>query len=416
MDYRDRPMPAAPEETYTFINAKAKVTTEVPLGPLHITSDEPAHFRLFVEGERIVDADYRMFYVHRGLEKLAETRMSYNEVNFLTDRICGICGFAHSFAYSSAVERALGIDIPQRAQFIRSVAGEVERLHSNLLNVGLACHFIGFDSGFMQVFRVREKAMTIAELLTGARKTYALTLVGGVRRDILKDERVRILKLVGELRQDLRDLFDILLSTTNLESRTKNVGRLDPQIARDFSPSGAVIRGSGFARDTRVMHPYGAYANAPVVVRTEQGGDVLSRVIVRIEDVQNSLDIIEYLIDKMPEGPVLVEGFTYTPRRFAIGNTEAPRGDDIHWVMLGDNQKLYRWRCRAPTYANWPVLRYMLRDNTVADAPLIVASMDPCYSCCDRMTVVDIKKHTSTVVPYAELERYGRERKSSPLN
>ena len=281
------------------------------------------------------------------MEKLAETRMSYNEVNFLTDRICGICGFTHSFAYSSAVERALGIDVPERAQFIRSVAGEVERLHSNLLNVGLACHFIGFDSGFMQVFRVREKAMTIAELLTGARKTYALTLVGGVRRDIHKPERVRILELVAELRRDVRDVLDILMSTANLEARTRGVGRLDPKIARDFSPSGAVVRGSGFARDTRTMHPYGAYAQAPVVVHTEQGCDVLSRVLVRVEDVQNSLDIIEYLIDKLPEGPILVEGFTYTPHRFAIGNTEAPRGDDIHWVMLGDNQKLYRWKCRG---------------------------------------------------------------------
>jgi Ni,Fe-hydrogenase III large subunit/Ni,Fe-hydrogenase III component G len=415
MDYRTRPMPAAPAETYTFINEKTKTSTEVPLGPLHITSDEPAHFRLFVDGERIIDADYRLFYVHRGMEKLAETRMSYNEVNFLTDRICGICGFTHSFAYSSAVERALGIDVPERAQFIRSVAGEVERLHSNLLNVGLACHFIGFDSGFMQVFRVREKAMTIAEVLTGARKTYALTLVGGVRRDIHKAERLRILELVAELRRDVADILDILMSTANLEARTRGVGRLDPKIARDFSPSGAVVRGSGFARDTRTMHPYGAYANAPVVVHTEQGCDVLSRVLVRVEDVQNSLDIIEYLIDKMPEGPVLVEGFSYIPQRFAIGNTEAPRGDDIHWVMLGDNQKLYRWRCRAPTYANWPVLRYMFRDNSVADAPLIVASIDPCYSCCDRMTVVDVRKETTTVVPMKELERWGRERKDSPL-
>lgn len=415
MDYRDRPMPAAPEETYPYLNTVAKTTSEVPLGPLHITSDEPGHFRLFVEGERIVDADYRLFYVHRGIEKLAETRMGYNEMNFLTDRICGICGFTHSLAYSSAVETALGIQVPERAHFIRAVAAEVERLHSNMLNVGLACHFIGFDSGFMAFFRVREKAMKIAELLTGARKTYALTLIGGVRRDIHKEERVNTLRLVAELRQEVGNLVEIMLSTANLESRTKNVGRLDPKIARDYSPCGAVVRGSGFARDTRVVHPYAAYAGAPVVVRTEHDGDVLSRVLIRVEDVQNSLAIIEYLIDSMPEGPVLVEGFTYKPYRFALGYTEAPRGEDIHWTMLGDNQKIFRWRCRAPTYANWPLLRYMLRDNSVADAPLIVASIDPCYSCCDRMTVVDVRKRKTTVVPYQEMKRYCRERKDSPL-
>jgi len=349
------------------------------------------------------------------MEKLAETRMGYNEVNFLADRICGICGFTHSVAYSSSVETALGLAVPARAHFIRTLLLEVERLHSNLLNIGLACHFVGFDTGFMQFFRVREKAMTMAELLTGARKTYAINLIGGVRRDVLKDERVRTLQLIAELRQEVTTLVDILLSTPNWESRTKNVGRLDPQIARDFSPAGPVVRASGYARDTRVDHPYAAYAHAPVKAHTRDGCDVLSRILIRIEEVHTALSIIEYCLDQLPEGPILVEGFTYTPYRFALGYTEAPRGEDIHWTMLGDNQKLYRWRCRAPTYANWPPLRYMLRDNTIADAPLIVSSIDPCYSCTDRVTMVDVRKEKSTTVPYQELERYGRERKGSPL-
>jgi Ni,Fe-hydrogenase III large subunit len=125
--------------------------------------------------------------------------------------------------------------------------------------------------------------------------------------------------------------------------------------------------------------------------------------------------MIEYLLGNLPAGPILVEGFAYTPHKFALGFAEAPRGEDIHWSMTGDNQKLYRWRCRAPTYANWPPLRYMLRGNTISDAPLIVASIDPCYSCTDRVTLVDVRKNKSTTVPYKEIERYGRERKDSPL-
>ena len=160
MDYRLRPEPTTDTETYKFINDSPIPTTVIPLGPLHITSDEPGHFRLFVDGEDIIDADYRMFYVHRGMEKLAETRMGYNEVTFLADRICGICGYAHSVAYASSVENALGIQVPARAHAIRSVLLETERLHSHLLNLGLACHFVGFDTGFMQFFRVREKAMS----------------------------------------------------------------------------------------------------------------------------------------------------------------------------------------------------------------------------------------------------------------
>ena len=174
MDYRMRPQVTNETETYKFINAAKSETTEVPLGPLHITSDEPGHFRLFVDGEDIIDADYRLFYVHRGMEKLAETRMGYNDVTFLADRICGICGFTHSVAYASSVENALGINVPPRAAAIRTILLEVERLHSHLLNLGLACHFVGFDTGFMHFFRVREKSMELAELLTGSRKTYAL--------------------------------------------------------------------------------------------------------------------------------------------------------------------------------------------------------------------------------------------------
>ncbi len=415
MAYDQRPAPTGDIETYTFVNNASGTTRDVPVGPLHITSDEPGHFRLFVDGERIVDADYRMFYVHRGMEKLAETRMGYNEVAFLSDRVCGICGFTHSVAYSTAVEAALGIAVPPRAQAIRSVFLEVERMHSHLLNLGLACHFVGFDTGFMQFFRIREKAMTMAELLTGARKTYGMNLIGGVRRDIMKAERLKTMALIAELRKESAQLVEMLLATPNLLERTQGVGVLDKKVARDFSPVGPLIRASGFKRDIRRDHPYTGYAGLPFEVHTEQGCDVLSRVQIRIRELFDSFSMTEYLLDNLPAGPILVEGFEYQPHKFALGFAEAPRGEDIHWAMTGDNQKLYRWRCRAPTYANWPPLRYMLQGNMISDAPLIVASIDPCYSCTDRVTLIDVKKQKSVTVPYKEIERYGRERKNSPL-
>ncbi|UCQ57061.1 hydrogenase large subunit [Edwardsiella piscicida] len=414
MDYRQRPAPTTDRETYPFVNDSSSGKI-VPIGPLHITSDEPGHFRLFVDGEDIVDADYRLFYVHRGMEKLAETRMGYNEVTFLSDRVCGICGFAHSTAYTSSVENALGIQVPQRAQAIRSILLEVERLHSHLLNLGLSCHFVGFDSGFMQFFRVREKSMKMAEILTGSRKTYGLNLIGGIRRDMLKEDMIATRRLAAEMRAEVKTLVDILFSTPNIEQRTVGIGRLDPQIARDFSNVGPMVRASGHARDTRADHPFAGYDLLPMQVHSEQGCDVISRVKVRINEVFTALNMIEFGLDNLPGGPLAVEGFTYVPRRFALGFTEAPRGDDIHWSMTGDNQKLYRWRCRAATYANWPTLRYMLRGNTVSDAPLIIGSLDPCYSCTDRVTLVDVNRRRSVTVPYKEIERYGLERKDSPL-
>ncbi len=415
MDYRLRPPPTSDKENYQFRNDAEGETTVVPLGPLHITSDEPGHFRLFVDGEDIIDADYRMFYVHRGMEKLAETRMGYNEVTFLADRVCGICGYAHSVAYASSIENALGIVVPQRAHAIRSIMLETERLHSHMLNLGLVCQFTGFDSGFMQFFRAREKAMTLAELLTGGRKTYGINLIGGVRRDVLAEQRSRTLALVAELRAEVQRLFEILLATPNFGPRVKGVGILDRKIARDYSPVGPVVRGSGYRRDTRVDHAFAGYGSVDVDINTGDGCDVQSRTMIRAAEIFDSLSLIEQLLDSTPTGPILNEDFVYKPYKFALGFTEAPRGEDIHWSMTGDNQKLYRWRCRASTYANWPVLRYMLRGNTVSDAPLIVGSIDPCYSCCDRMTVVDVRKETSRTIPYKEMERYCRERTDSPL-
>jgi formate hydrogenlyase subunit 5 len=415
MDYRYRPAPETEDETYEFFDVQGEGVLQIPLGPLHITSDEPGHFRLFVDGEHIIDADYRLFYVHRGMEKLAETRMTYDQVTFLADRICGICGYAHNVAYSNSIERALGISIPERAHYIRTILLEVERLHSHLLNLGLACHFVGFDTGFMQFFRVREKSMKMAELLTGTRKTYGMNLIGGVRRDILKEQRLQTLQWCKELRQEASDLVGMLLETPNIVQRTQNVGRLEPQVAREYSPVGPTLRGSGFARDIRVIHPYSAYDRVPWKLTYKDGCDVLARTLIRAEEFFESLSMVERCLDTMPDGPILTEGFNYTPHRYALGYVEAPRGEDIHWSMLGDNQKLYRWRCRASSYNNWPSLRYMLQNNTISDAPLIVASIDPCYSCTERVTVVDVRKKDVKIVPYKELERYCRERKDSPL-
>lgn len=418
MDYRKRPAPVTDVENYSFLyEGRAEEVTEVPMGPLHITSDEPGHFRLFVEGEEIIDADYRLFYVHRGMEKVAESRLNYDAVTFLADRICGICGNAHSVAYAEAVEHAQGIEVPVRGQYIRAILLEVERLHSHLLNLGLVCHYCGFDTGFQHFFRVREKTMDLAVLLTGARKTYGLNLIGGVRRDILDAQKVATIKYVREIRNEVEALVDMLVSTANFESRTAGVGRLDPAVARDYSPVGPCVRGSGIARDVRFDHPFDGYKYlSGMKARSHDGCDVQSRTLVRVEEFMDSLTMIEQLLDGAPAGPVLTEDWRYTPHKFALGYTEAPRGEDMHWAQVGDNQKCYRWRAKAATYSNWPILRYMFRGNTVADAAIIVGSMDPCYSCTDRVTVVDVKKKTETVLTKDQLEGYCRRRTHSPLS
>ena len=221
-------------------------------------------------------------------------------------------------------------------------------------------------------------------------------------------------QLAQQMRRDVQELVDMLLSTPNMEQRTVGIGRLDRKL-----PVTSVTSARWFAPAARVTPAPITRLSAMVCCRwkfiASRGCDVISRLKVRINEVYTALNMIDFGLDNLPGGPLMVEGFTYIPHRFALGFAEAPRGDDIHWSMTGDNQKLYRWRCRAATYANWPTLRYMLRGNTVSDAPLIIGSLDPCYSCTDRMTVVDVRKKKSKVVPYKELERYSIERKNSPL-
>lgn len=419
MDYRFRPEPTGDLETYEFLKETGeRETTIMPMGPLHITSDEPGHFRLYVEGEDIIDADYRMFFIHRGLEKCAEARMNYDAVPFIAERVCGICGFAHANAYTESVERGQGIEVPLRAQYIRALVLETERLHSHLLNIGLASHYCGFDTGFNHFFRAREKSMDLAEMITGARKTYGLDLIGGVRRDILAEQKLSTLKYLEDLRAEVKGLVEELMSTPNFYKRAAGVGVLDKKVARDYSPVGPLVRGSGFARDARWLHPFDGYkslagAHKPITYDT---CDVLARTQVRIDEVLDSMDMIQELLESdLPGGPILTEGWTYKPHKFAMAANEAPRGENVHFVMSGDSQKVYRWRCRAATYNNWPVLRYMFRGNTISDAALIVGSLDPCYSCTERVSIVDVKKHREQTVTMQQLKDYAHNRTHSPI-
>ncbi len=284
-----------------------------------------------------------------------------------------------------------------------------------MLNIGLACEVTGNVTAFMQMFRIRELAMDLAQYLTGGRKTYGMIMIGGVRRDITDDERKKMLEIVNQIEQQLRECWDAIMDAPNLVDRWKGVGILDRRVARDFSPVGPNMRGSGFKRDTRYDHPFDWYKHVEFEVAVEEGCDVLSRETVRYRELLTSLSIIRQTLESLPPGPIMNEKAFVEPGAYALGNDEAPRGENVHWVMHGNAQKVYRWRCRAATYNNWSSLRFQFRGNNVSDAALIVCSMDPCYSCTERITIVDVKKKKSKVVTLQELKRYSMTLKDSPL-
>ncbi len=361
----------------------------LPLGPYHPALHEPEYFEIYGRGEVVEDVVYRGFHVHRGIEKLAESeRMTYEDIFYLAERICGICGFVHSSCYAQAVEKAAGVEVPERAEYLRSLLLEVERIHSHLLWLGVVAHILGYDAGFMHTWRIREKVMVVAEVLTGSRKTYGINTIGGLRFDVDRDRLAKALPSIKAVREGFTRFLGIFLSVPQIKSRASGTGVLSRSEARALSVVGPVARASGLYRDVRKDYPYFAYREVSFRVPLYTEGDNLARVMVRVEEVLESIEIIKQLVDKLPGGPVRGRPREIPPLRKVVTAVEAPRGEDVHFLITGIRRP-YRWRVRAPTYQNIPALRAMLRGAPLADAPLTIASIDPCFSCTDRVVFCD---------------------------
>ncbi len=396
-------------KTYDFDNPP-EGTVVVPFGPFHPTLDEPSHFRLFVEGEVVKGCEYRGFMVHRGVEKLADSVLTYNEIPMLAERICGICGCVHNVAYAQAVEQAAAIQAPPRAEFIRTIMLEIERLHSHLLWAGLACHILGFDTLFMQSFRIREPVMWISEKISGNRKTYALCVIGGVRFDITPELKTELLELMDKLEKEWTPVVGMIAKDRNIQRRTKGVGVATPADCKALGLLGPVARAAGVAIDDRVDHPYAAYDKVDFQVITQDSADVWGRIIVRALEVLESIKIIRQSLALMPDGPITLDIDSELPAgRLGMSAVEAPRGEAHHFVITGDDNRPRRWRVRAPTYQNLQGVPGMIKDQMIADMTISLGSIDPCFSCTDRLEVVDIRSGEERIFTQEELYALVRE-------
>jgi Ni,Fe-hydrogenase III large subunit/Ni,Fe-hydrogenase III component G len=381
----------------------------VPFGPFHPTLDEPTHFRLYVDGEVVRGCEYRGFMAHRGIEKLAESVLTYNEIPMAAERICGICGCVHNVAYAQAVENAIARKPSERAEYIRTIMLELERLHSHLLWVGLACHIVGFDTMFMQAFRIREPVMWIAEKISGNRKTYALCVIGGVRWDITAEVKGELRQLLDKLETEWKAVAAAVSRDRNLQKRTAGVGVATPELVKNAALIGPVARASGADIDCRRDHPYAAYDRVEFQVIVEKGGDVWSRLLVRVKEVFESIRIIRQCLDKMPDGPLQAVIDSELPvGRLGLSSVEAPRGESHHFVITGENNRPRRWRVRAPTYQNLQGIPAMIKDQQLADMTISLGSIDPCFSCTDRLETIDLRSGATRVYTQQELRQLVR--------
>jgi Ni,Fe-hydrogenase III large subunit/Ni,Fe-hydrogenase III component G len=401
-----------PDGTFKF-EEPPEGCTVVPFGPFHPTLDEPAHFRLYVEGEMVRGCEYRGFMVHRGIEKLAESVLSYNDIPMLAERICGICGCVHSVAYVQAVEAAAALKVPPRAEYVRTIMLEIERLHSHLLWVGLACHIVGFDTLFMQSFRIREPIMWIAEKISGNRKTYSLCVVGGVRCDITYDTRTELRQVLDKLEVEWTEVVAAVSKDKNIQKRTRGVGVADQTLVKNVGLVGPVARAAGADIDCRLDHPYAAYDRVDFEVITADGCDVWSRVLVRMQEVFQSISIIRQCLEKMPDGPIDMKIEDELPAgRMGLSSVEAPRGESHHFVITGENNRPRRWRVRAPTYQNLQAVPMMIKDQQIADMTISLGSIDPCFSCTDRLETIDLRSGSVKVWSQKELLNLTRKKKA----
>ena len=386
-----------------------KKTVQKPVlavGPFHPLQEEMEYFQLTVDGETVTDIDMRISYNHRGIEGISET-LQFDQVPYLVSRVCGICSASHPLAYINAVEEIAGITAPERAQYIRVIINELERIHSHLLWVGLGGHFIGYDTVFMWAWKYREPVLDLLEEITGNRNNYGNVCVGGCREDIPDETIPKILKELDKVEQKTEMLTKAVLDDPILHARLKGVGILSKEDAIKYAVTGPTARGSDVAIDVRYDDPYAAYGDLDWKVISQPKGDVFDKAVVRLLEIFESIKMTKEALKKLPKGPIALE-VKEIPSGEGCGHAEAPRGETFHYVRSDGGNRPVRHKIRAPSYVNVPSFRASCIGETISDVTITLAAVDPCYSCTERIAVVD--SHNNVIHDYDTLLRMSREK------
>lgn len=358
--------------------------TVIPFGPQHPVLPEPVHLDLVLEDEKVVTAIPRIGYVHRGLEKLVEKR-DYTQFVYIVERICGICSFGHSLGYSRCIEQLMGIEVTKRAEYLRAIFHELSRVHSHLLWLGLAADGFGYESLFMHSWRLRERVLDIFEANTGGRVIFSACDVGGFRQEVDNQTLQGIKQELELLAGEYKTLEKAFLDDTSVKNRMVGVGYLSKEQAMEFSMVGPFARASNYATDERMngIEAYGDLAAFEPILSDE--GDCYARCKVRAEEVIQSIDIIRELIDKIPDGDVMVP-VKGNPAEGAetMMTVEQPRGQAFYYAKGNGTKFLERMRVRTPTSQNLAGMVAALSGCDFADVPMVILTIDPCISCTER--------------------------------
>ena len=357
---------------------------QVPVGPVHAGVIEPGHFRFGVAGEPVLYLQLRLFYAHKGIEKRFE-QLPLPHTLLLAESISGDTAVGHSLAYAHAVEQLTRVAVPPRAQVIRVVLLELERMYNHIADIGALATDVAFTVPASRAQAQREGLVRLHERLFGSRLLRGTIALGGVRHDLAPDAVEALRRHLRTLEREFDDLITLLIDSGSFTDRVDTTGILSQQAAHDLGIVGMAARASGLDTDFRRDHPHDAYSRVPFAVPVESGGDVRARLMVRARELEQSLRIVNRALDMLPDTPLrapLPE--TLPPSSSALGWAEAWRGPCVHWIATDERGRLMRVKIVDPSFLNWPGLAHAVPGNIIPDFPVINKSFNLSYSGNDR--------------------------------
>jgi Ni,Fe-hydrogenase III large subunit/Ni,Fe-hydrogenase III component G len=376
-------LPPFQGERHKFRKVEGEGVFQVPVGPVHAGIIEPGHFLFSVAGEPVLYLQIRLSYTHKGTEKLFENIPVSHGVR-LAESISGDSGFAHATAFCHAIERAAGIEAPPRARALRTICLELERIYNHIADTGAIATDVAFVVGNAQAMRLKEKVLRLNERLTGNRLLRGMACIGGVRFDFERQELDALSRFIAEIGPEFNSLSELIRASSSTRDRLETTGILKPETAHDLGVVGIAGRASGFSHDLRRDFPHAAYSDLSFKVPVYQEGDVLRRLQVRIDEVAQSLSIIQQILAALAPGPIQAPVPVLPQNALALGYVEGWRGEIFHWVRIGSNDRLARCKIKDPSLQNWPALSEAILGNIVPDFPVVNKSFNLSYSGTDR--------------------------------
>ena len=377
------------EKEYPFLRVQGEGINEIPVGPVHAGIIEPGHFRFSILGENIINLETRLFYTHKGVEKLAES-MKLDDVLFLSERIAGDESVANSSAYCQAIEKIAQVEIPNRAKKIRAIFGELERIYNHIGTLAGISTDASFPFGSARLSILKERLMQLNESLCGSRILFGVNRIGGVRHNITNENKKLILDTLNEVLSDFEKIITLLKSKSSFMDRLRSTGTISKKVAYDFGVVGVVARCVGIDVDTRRDHPYAGYylhnhktsqqKMQHQIEMEKRSGDALARFEIRVQEIRESVDIIRELLDLDDDALSVNIPEHLEPFRSALGYAESHRGQTLHWVMIGENNSISRYKVRTASFCNWPIIEQAVLNDIVPDFPLVNKSLDLSYS------------------------------------